>query len=133
MTIADFLQELQWVARGRHAEDRLMIKVFAPGNLGGIPCVEVAQVAAGFDWNNGQIILTPAEPLTKLTAEQVSAITMKLRDEARARLKIKNDGGNMQFRQLGHENTPKQIAGFWPPKGGQFCNKVTAACEGAPR
>jgi len=75
MSIADFLQELQRVARGRHAEDRLMIKVSSPGSMGGIPCVEVAQVAAGFDWNNGQIIITPAEPLSRLTAEQVAEIT----------------------------------------------------------
>jgi len=79
MTIADFLQELQRVARGRHAEDRLMIKVFAPGNLGGIPCVEVAQVEAGVDWNNGQIIITPAKPLTRLTAENVDEITISVK------------------------------------------------------
>lgn len=53
---------------------KVVIPVVRPGTLGGTPCVEVKQVAAGFDWDAGKVMLYPEHELTTLTAEDVIAI-----------------------------------------------------------
>jgi len=50
------------------------VKVFNPCTVGGTPCVKVADINVGFDWDNGKILLTTESPLTELTKEDVLAI-----------------------------------------------------------
>lgn len=53
---------------------KLVVVVHSPGSMGGTPCVEIEHIAAGFDWNSGKLMFTPATPLTKLSPEDVEAI-----------------------------------------------------------
>lgn len=53
---------------------KLVIQVLKPGSIGGTPCVAVAGLNAGFDWDNGKLILRPEQELTTLSQEDVGAI-----------------------------------------------------------
>uniref|UniRef100_A0AAU6W2I7 Uncharacterized protein n=1 Tax=Pseudomonas phage Touem01 TaxID=3138548 RepID=A0AAU6W2I7_9VIRU len=53
---------------------KLVVVVHSPGLIGGTPCVEIEHIAAGFDWDSGKLMFTPATPLTKLSPEDVEAI-----------------------------------------------------------
>jgi len=58
----------------RHGDERLFVKVFNPGSIGGTPCVEVTHISAGFDWDNGKILLSTERPVTLLSPEDIAAI-----------------------------------------------------------
>ncbi len=53
---------------------QLVVKVLSPGKVGGTPCVKVSSVNAGFDWDNGKLIIDTEKPLTALSPEDVDAI-----------------------------------------------------------
>lgn len=57
----------------------MQIVTHNPGTVGGTPCVAVARMQEGFDWDKGKIMLYPAQPLTALTPEQVQQITESAR------------------------------------------------------
>lgn len=57
----------------------ITILVHSPGSIGPSPSVEVEAIHAGFDWDAGQVMICPAQPLTTLTPEQVADITESVR------------------------------------------------------
>lgn len=60
-------------------DPEITIFVHSPGRIGPSPSVEVGGIHAGFDWDAGQVMIYPAQPLTVLTLEQVSAIEESVR------------------------------------------------------
>lgn len=62
-----------------HRPLRLVVKTCNPGGLSGHQTTEVKTVYAGIDWEAGQVIVEPAEPLTRLSPEDVKAIVASVR------------------------------------------------------
>lgn len=60
-------------------DPEITILVHSPGSIGPSPSVEVEAIHAGFDWDAGQVMIYPAQPLTTLTPEQVADITESVR------------------------------------------------------
>lgn len=60
-------------------DPEITILVHSPGSIGLSPSVEVEAIHAGFDWDAGQVMIYPAQPLTTLTPEQVADITESVR------------------------------------------------------
>lgn len=60
-------------------DPEITIVVHSPGSIGPSPSVEVEAIHAGFDWDAGQVMICPAQPLTTLTPEQVADITASVR------------------------------------------------------
>ncbi|EPR1415846.1 TPA: hypothetical protein ACTYIV_001472 [Citrobacter koseri] len=60
-------------------DPEITIIVHSPGSIGATPSVEVESIQAGFDWDAGQALIYPAQPLTTLTPEQVADITSSVR------------------------------------------------------
>lgn len=60
-------------------DPEITIVVHSPGSIGPSPSVEVEAIHAGFDWDAGQVMIYPAQPLTVLTPEQVADITTSVR------------------------------------------------------
>uniref|UniRef100_UPI003857D9DB hypothetical protein n=1 Tax=Klebsiella pneumoniae TaxID=573 RepID=UPI003857D9DB len=60
-------------------DPEVTIVVHSPGSIGPSPSVEVEAIQAGFDWDAGQVMIYPAQPLTTLTPEQVADITTSVR------------------------------------------------------
>lgn len=60
-------------------DPEITIAVHSPGNIGPSPSVEVEAIHAGFDWDAGQVMIYPAQPLTVLTPEQVAEISESVR------------------------------------------------------
>lgn len=57
----------------------ITIIIHSPGSIGATPSVEVESIQAGFDWDSGQVLIYPVQPLTTLTPEQVADITASVR------------------------------------------------------
>lgn len=57
----------------------VVIVVTQPGALGGTPSVPLLSVDAGIDWNAGKLMLTPAQPLSPLSAEEKLALVESVR------------------------------------------------------
>ncbi|WP_255299143.1 hypothetical protein [Klebsiella quasipneumoniae] len=60
-------------------DPEITIVVHSPGTIGPSPSVEVEAIHAGFDWDAGQVMIYPAQPLTTLTPEQVADISTSVR------------------------------------------------------
>lgn len=60
-------------------DPEITIAIHSPGSIGPSPSVEVEAIHAGFDWDAGQVMIYPAQPLTTLTPEQVADITTSVR------------------------------------------------------
>lgn len=77
MKISTALTSLQHIAEtaGNHRQLRLAIPIHQPGGIGGSPCVEVAMIQAGIDWDASVVFLVPEKHLTALTPEQVVDIS----------------------------------------------------------
>lgn len=60
-------------------DPEITIIIHSPGSIGATPSVEVESIQAGFDWDAGQVLIYPAQPLTTLTPEQVADITTSVR------------------------------------------------------
>lgn len=74
ITVEQVLQHLTRPHVSRAQGMKFKVVVHDPGSLGPTPSVEIVSMQAGFDWDNGTMLLKPAQPLTKLTAEQVEAV-----------------------------------------------------------
>ena len=57
----------------------ITIVIHSPGSIGATPSIEVESIQASFDWDAGQVLIYPAQPLTTLTPEQVADITASVR------------------------------------------------------
>ncbi|HBD2603793.1 hypothetical protein [Enterobacter kobei] len=53
----------------------LRLVIHQPGGIGGTPTVGVKAIHAGFDWDSNTILIYPEEQLTRLTPDEVAAIT----------------------------------------------------------
>lgn len=60
-------------------DPEIKIIIHSPGSIGATPSVEVEAIHPGFDWDAGQVMIYPAQPLTTLTPEQVNDITESVR------------------------------------------------------
>lgn len=60
-------------------DPEITIVVHSPGSIGPSPSVEVEAIHVGFDWDAGQVMIYPAQPLTVLTPEQVAEISESVR------------------------------------------------------
>ena len=79
ITVARAAEILDHVAGYRRDQTILAVEVFQPGSVGGTPCSEITAMQAGFDWDNGRMLLKPASRLTALKPEQVAAIESSAR------------------------------------------------------
>ncbi|HGX5450522.1 TPA: ead/Ea22-like family protein [Escherichia coli] len=73
---------LNRILSNNHSHRRDMdvtIVVHSPGSIGSTPSVEVQSIHAGFDWDSGEVLIFPAQPLTTLTPEQITDITDSVR------------------------------------------------------
>lgn len=69
-----------WSTPLTHRRDpEIKIIIHSPGSIGATPSVEVEAIHPGFDWDAGQVMIYPAQPLTTLTPEQVNDITESVR------------------------------------------------------
>ena len=73
----EHLQRIQKMGGSRRW--RLVVRKFNPGGMSGHGTTEVDSIAAGFDWEAGRVVITPAKPMTELTPEDVEAITKSVR------------------------------------------------------
>lgn len=82
MKFSKFSELVTRILSNNHSHHRDMdvtIVVHSPGRIGSTPSVEVQSIKAGFDWDAGQVMIFPAQPLTTLTPEQVADITDSVR------------------------------------------------------
>ncbi|HFL5246145.1 TPA: hypothetical protein ACG36O_004118 [Escherichia coli] len=82
MKFSKFSELVNRILSNNHSHRRDMdvtIVVHSPGSIGSTPSVEVQSIQAGFDWDAGQVMIFPAQPLTMLTPEQVADITDSVR------------------------------------------------------
>jgi RPA family protein len=79
ITVADALRVLNFVQEYRRDQTTLQVEVFRPGSVGGTPRVQIIGMQAGFDWDNGAMLLKPECQLTTLTPEEVAAIHESVR------------------------------------------------------
>ena len=79
MELSKFADLVNHIAslRGKQYLDpdtKVTIVIHSPGTVGATPSVDVQSIHAGFDWDSGQIMIFPSQPLTVLSKEQVEAI-----------------------------------------------------------
>lgn len=80
ITAAKALEALADNSRSHHPAERLIIPVIPRDNtMGPIPHVEAQALMRGMDWENNCMILTPAQPLTVLTPDEVRDIQLSMR------------------------------------------------------
>ncbi|HAY8934157.1 TPA: ead/Ea22-like family protein [Shigella boydii] len=82
MKFSKFSELVNRILSNNHSHRRDMdvtIVVHSPGRIGSTPSVEVQSIHAGFDWDSGQVLIFPAQPLTTLTPEQITDITDSVR------------------------------------------------------
>ncbi|MFL7123840.1 hypothetical protein IXX21_14775 [Escherichia coli] len=82
MKFSKFSELVNRILSNNHNHRRDMdvtIVVHSPGSIGSTPSVEVQSIHAGFDWDSGKVLISPAQPLTTLTPEQISDITESVR------------------------------------------------------
>ncbi|EEG9376406.1 hypothetical protein D6C23_004088 [Escherichia coli] len=82
MKFSKFSELVNRILSNNHSHRRDMdvtIVVHSPGRIGSTPSVEVQSIQVGFDWDAGQVMIFPAQPLTTLTPEQITDITDSVR------------------------------------------------------
>ncbi|ENZ7909620.1 hypothetical protein ACG99A_005078 [Escherichia coli] len=82
MKFYKFSELVNRILSNNHSHRRdidVTIVVHSPGSIGSTPSVEVQSIQVGFDWDAGQVMIFPAQPLTTLTPEQVADITDSVR------------------------------------------------------
>jgi len=80
MRLSTLIATLQRIAT-RGGDPDVMVSVQSQGELRGtIPAVGINAAHAGFDWDSGRVLLTPAQPVVALTAAQVEAIVKSVRE-----------------------------------------------------
>ena len=79
MKLSTLMARLQRIAAAGSDPD-VMVSVQSQGELRGpTPAVGIIGAHAGFDWDSGRVLLTPAQPVVALTPEQVEAIVKSVR------------------------------------------------------
>ena len=82
MKLSKFSELVNRILSNNHSHRRDMdvtIVVHSPGRIGSTPSGEVQSIQAGFDWDAGQVMIFPSQPLTTLTPEQVADIADSVR------------------------------------------------------
>lgn len=74
VTVARATEILARIQDYRRDQTTLAVEVFSPGSIGGTPRAYIVGMQAGFDWDNGVMLLKPSSPLTTLKPKQVAAI-----------------------------------------------------------
>ena len=64
---------------GHAPELDVRIVIQSQGSVGATPSVAVRDVVAGFDWDNGKLLIYPEHALTSLTPDDVAAIRDSVR------------------------------------------------------
>lgn len=75
MKLNDLCKSIEIMKSNGLGDMPVVIQVHQPGGIGGTPCVHVKGFHAGFDWDNGKLIIYPEDQLTKLSPDDVKAIT----------------------------------------------------------
>lgn len=85
----------------------IFVPVVNPGTVGGSPCAAVTEVFAGFDWDSGKCFLKTEQPLSRLTTDEVAAITTSVRKgqswhayQAHTKAKLTEKNLNTRIAQL---------------------------------
>lgn len=80
VTPASALEQLTDMMRNPHPPTALRICVIpADSVMGPQPTTGVKAIVEGFDWDSGTVLITPEQPLTVLSAEQVRDIQQSMR------------------------------------------------------
>lgn len=80
VTPASALEQLTDMMRNSHPPTALRICVIpADSTMGPSPTIGVRAIVKGFDWDSGTVLITPEQPLTVLSAEQVQDIQKSMR------------------------------------------------------
>ncbi len=69
------LQEIASFKSTSASECEVVVSVHSPGSMGPSPAVKICGIHAGFDWDNGRVLIQTEHALTRLTQEQVKDIT----------------------------------------------------------
>lgn len=79
ITTSEAATRLLNFAEHDNRERRLTVRICSPGGIGGTPTVDVIGIHNGTGMDLSKIVLHTDHPLTKLTPEQVEAITQSVR------------------------------------------------------
>lgn len=58
---------------------RLVVKIEAPGTVGGTPCANVSNISLGSDWDQGKIIISTDDLLHRVEADEIEHLREELR------------------------------------------------------
>ena len=79
MKLSTLIPALQHIL-ATHGDAEVLVCVQSQGELRGpTPAVSVTEAHAGFDWDSGRVLLSTANPLIALSADQVDAILKSVR------------------------------------------------------
>jgi HAMP domain-containing protein len=53
---------------------RVVIPIKTTGSVGGTPCVDIKSAIAGFDWDDGKLMLYPVEDLSRTDHDYLAKI-----------------------------------------------------------
>lgn len=123
LTAEQALAALADNSRSNNPAERLIIPVIPrDSTIGPIPHIEARCLMRGMDWENNCMILTPTQPLTVLTAEEVRDIQLSMRQ-----------GGNWHSYQRHQKQQDKidllaaQVAALAEMLEGTLCDKYTTS------
>lgn len=74
MELDDALRALGRIPK-RNETIKLTVAVYQPGSIGRTPVVAVESISEGIDWDRNTVLIQPEEPLTRLSSEDLEAIT----------------------------------------------------------
>lgn len=69
------LQEIASLPSTSASECDVVVSVHSPGSMGPSPAAKIRGLYAGFDWDNGRVLIQTEPALSRLTLEQVKDIT----------------------------------------------------------
>lgn len=79
ITTSEAATRLLNFAEHDNRERRLTVRIHSPGGIGGTPTVDVTGIHNGIGMDLNKIVLHTDHPLTKLTPEQLDAVTESVR------------------------------------------------------
>ena len=81
---------------GREVVASIVMRV--PGAIGGTPTVNVKSIQAGFDWDNGKLLIYPEKDLRTIEADEILALRKANEKEGWA--EYENRGLKAQVKKL---------------------------------
>lgn len=81
---------------GREVVASIVVRV--PGMIGGTPTVNVKSIQAGFDWDNGKLLIYPEKDLRTIEADEILALRKANEKEGWA--EYENRGLKAQVKRL---------------------------------